>query len=178
MKTEENKIAVIMGSDSDLPVMQEAVTVLKEFRIPYELLVLSAHRTPEETLNYAQKTFEKGIKIIIAGAGGAAHLPGVMAAFSPLPVIGVPIKTATLNGLDSLFSIVQMPPGVPVATVGINGAKNAAILAAEMLAIEDKSLQKIILDYKRKLAKSVKEKSEKLNQLGVEKYLNFIEKKK
>lgn len=163
-----------MGSDSDLPVMQEAAGVLDDFGITHEVLVLSAHRSPDDTVKYAKTAKERGIKVIIAGAGGAAHLPGVVAALFPLPVIGVPVKTKTLGGLDSFFAMAQMPPGVPVATVSINGAKNAGILAAQILAVHDKSLQKAMEEYKRGLARSVKEKLDKLQKLGVKGYLKQL----
>ena len=133
-----------MGSDSDLLIVKEAAEILNEFAVSYETLVLSAHRSPKATEKYAKTALERGIKVIIAAAGGAAHLAGVMAAFFPLPVIGIPIKTKSLDGLDSLLSIVQMPPGVPVATVGINASKNAALLAIEILAVNDNNLRKKI----------------------------------
>lgn len=138
-----------MGSKSDLPVMQEAESVCKDFGIAFETKVLSAHRTPKQTAEYSADARSRGIKVIIAGAGGAAHLPGVVAAYTTLPVIGVPILSKSLQGLDSLLSIVQMPSGIPVATVAINGAKNAALLAVEMLALEDKTLQKKLEDFRR-----------------------------
>ncbi len=142
-------VSVIMGSDSDLPVMKEAALVLDEFNIPYEIGVYSAHRTPHATRNYALSAIERGIKVIIAGAGGSAHLAGVVASLYPLPVIGVPIKSKSLGGVDSLYSIVQMPPGVPVATVGIDAAKNAGLLAIQILAVENLSLLKKIVLYKK-----------------------------
>jgi 5-(carboxyamino)imidazole ribonucleotide mutase len=157
-------VSVIMGSDSDLPIMKEALDVLDDFGVGNEVLVLSAHRTFEATREYAQAAKQRGIKIIIAGAGGSAHLPGVIAAMFSLPVIGVPIKTKSLDGLDSLLSIVQMPPGIPVATVGINGAKNAALLAIEMLAISDKQLELKLTQYRSQLKQSVLAKSEKLKK--------------
>ena len=134
------KVSVIMGSTSDLEVMSAAFTTLEQFGIPYEKKVISAHRAPELLAAYAREAKGRGIDIIIAGAGGAAHLPGVTAAYTPLPVIGIPIQTKALGGMDSLLSIVQMPSGIPVATVGINGAKNAALLAVEILALRDESL--------------------------------------
>lgn len=164
-------IAIIMGSDSDLPVMKNAVGILEEFKIPYEVHILSAHRSPDETALFAKNAVKRGIKVIIAGAGGAAHLAGVIASFFPLPVVGVPIKTSTLNGIDSLYSTVQMPPGVPVATVGINNAKNAGLLAIQILAVSDKKLQSQLLEYKKKLTKGVLTKSEKLRKVGYKKYL-------
>ncbi len=169
-------IAVVMGSDSDLPIVNDAVKVLEGFHIPYEIHIFSAHRTPDETARFAKGAYERGIKVIITAAGGAAHLAGVIAAHFPLPVIGIPIKTPTLNGVDSLYSIVQMPPGVPVATVGINGAKNAALLAAQIIATGDKVLYRMIRDYKNDLAKGVMEKSKDLNKLGVKKYLEVVKK--
>jgi 5-(carboxyamino)imidazole ribonucleotide mutase len=141
-----------MGSDSDLPVMQEAATILKEFNIAFEMTVVSAHRTPDRMFEYAKQAADRGLQVIIAGAGGAAHLPGMVASLTSLPVIGVPVKTAALNGLDSLLSIVQMPGGVPVATVAINGAKNAGVLAATMLGIKYPEIRATVEKYKQKLA--------------------------
>lgn len=165
-------ISVIMGSDSDLPVVSDAVSTLDEFQIPHEILIMSAHRSPDVTAKFAKEAKDRGIKVIITAAGGAAHLAGVIAAHFPLPVIGIPIKTPTLNGIDSLYSIVQMPPGIPVATVGINGAKNAALLAIQILAVENKLLRKKMIEYKNNLSKSVIAKSEKLQKLGVKNYLS------
>ena len=156
------QVGIIMGSDSDLPVMKEAAGVLDEFGIGCEIKVLSAHRTPELTAEYASSAHKRGIKVIIAGAGGAAHLPGVAAAFHPLPVIGVPVKSKNLDGMDSLLSIVQMPSGVPVATVAIGGAKNAGILAAQILAAGNDELLKKMIAYKKKLAEESMKKNEKL----------------
>ena len=144
-------VGIIMGSDSDLPVMKEAADILKEFGISYEIKIVSAHRTPKLMAEYGSTAHEKGIKVIIAGAGGAAHLPGMTAALSPLPVIGVPVKSKSLDGMDSLLSIVQMPGGVPVATVGINQAKNAGLLAVEILGTFDNNLQKKMITYKKKM---------------------------
>ena len=144
-------VGVIMGSDSDLPVMNEAINVLKEFEIPYEVKIVSAHRTPRLMAEYGSNAYKKGIKIIIAGAGGAAHLPGMTASYSPLPVIGVPVKARSLEGLDSLLSIVQMPGGVPVATVGINQAKNAGLLAVQILASSDETLLEKMIAYKKRI---------------------------
>lgn len=166
-------ISILMGSDSDLPVMKDAISVIEEFRISYEVSILSAHRCPKETADFAKKAHDKGIKVIIAAAGGAAHLAGVIAAHFPLPVIGIPIKTSILNGVDSLYSIVQMPPGVPVATVGINSAKNAALLTIQILAVSNKKLQSQLLEYKKKQTKSVIAKSEKLRKVGYKKYLQL-----
>ncbi len=151
-----------MGSDSDLPVMSEAASVLKEFGIPFEIKIVSAHRTPKFMAEYGSKAHDKGIKVIIAGAGGAAHLPGMTAAHSPLPVIGVPVKSKSLDGLDSLLSIVQMPGGVPVATVGINQAKNAGLLAAQILGTFDENILRKMVDYKKNLEKTSMLKNEKL----------------
>lgn len=149
----ENKIEVgiIMGSDSDLPVMEESIKVLKEFGIGYEVKVLSAHRTPNQHAEYSRTAMNRGLKVIIAAAGGAAHLPGVTAAQTTLPVIGVPIKGKALEGMDALLSIVQMPPGIPVATVAVNGAKNAAILAAEIIGLVNPEIQKKLAEYKIKM---------------------------
>lgn len=148
----EAKVGIIMGSDSDLPVMREAADVLQEFGIPFELKIVSAHRTPDDMAEYGKTAHERGIHVIIAGAGGAAHLPGMTASYSPLPVIGVPVPSKHLSGLDSLYSIVQMPSGVPVATVAIGGAKNAGILAAQILATADSELMEKIVAYKNHLA--------------------------
>jgi 5-(carboxyamino)imidazole ribonucleotide mutase len=145
-------VAIIMGSDSDFPIMQEAANVLKEFDIEYEIKIVSAHRTPGFMAKYTSTAHQRGIKVIIAGAGGAAHLPGMSASFSPLPVIGVPIKTKSMDGLDSLLSIAQMPSGVPVATVAINNARNAGLLAVQILGICDKKLFKKVIEYREKLA--------------------------
>ena len=160
----ENKIQVgiIMGSDSDLPIMEDAVKVLKEFGIGYEVKVLSAHRTPNQHAEYSRTAVDRGLKVIIAAAGGAAHLPGVTAAQTTLPVIGVPIKGKSLEGMDSLLSIVQMPPGIPVATVAINGAKNAAILAVSILGTSNSNIQKMLVDYKKKMEKDSMAKNEKI----------------
>jgi 5-(carboxyamino)imidazole ribonucleotide mutase len=161
----ENKplVGIIMGSDSDLPVMEKTVNVLKEFEIPYEVKILSAHRTPEEHSKYAKTAAEKGLKVIIAAAGMAAHLPGVTAGQTILPVIGVPIKSSFQDGLDSLLSIVQMPPGIPVATVTVNGSKNAGLLAIQIIATGDKALQQKFADYKVKMAEDSMKKNEKVN---------------
>jgi len=165
------KVAIIMGSDSDLPVMQEAAKVLDELQIPYEVTIVSAHRTPERMFEYAKAAQEKGIKVIIAGAGGSAHLPGVTASLTPLPVIGVPIKTKTMDGLDSVLSIVQMPPGIPVGTMAINGAKNAGILAASILGINDPEILEKVRTMKENLKVTIEEKAEKLEAIGYKKYL-------
>jgi 5-(carboxyamino)imidazole ribonucleotide mutase len=153
-------VGIIMGSDSDLPVMQEAAKALQELQVPYEMTIVSAHRTPNRLYDYAQQAVDRGLQVIIAGAGGAAHLPGMVAALSPLPVVGVPVKTSTLSGEDSLLSIVQMPPGVPVATVAINGARNAGILAAQILSTADPGLRQRIVDFKQALEAMVMSKVE------------------
>jgi len=147
------EVGIIMGSDSDLPIMEDAVKVLKEFGIGYEVKVLSAHRTPNQHTEYSKSAIDRGLKVIIAAAGGAAHLPGVTAAHTILPVIGVPIKGKSLEGMDSLLSIVQMPPGIPVATVAINGAKNAALLAISILALVNSDTQAKLVEYKKKMEK-------------------------
>ena len=148
-------VGIIMGSDSDLPVMEKAFDVCKEFSVPFEVRIISAHRTPLVMKEYAETAIKRGLKVIIAGAGGAAHLAGVAASFAILPIIGVPVQSKSLNGLDSLLSMVQMPPGVPVATVAIDGAKNAALLAVQILALSDKVLAKKFSDYKVKMEKEV-----------------------
>lgn len=165
-----------MGSDSDLPVMREAAEILEEFDIDYELKIISAHRTPERAHEYAKTAAGRGLKVIIAGAGGAAHLAGVLASLTTLPVIGVPIKTNTVGGLDSLLSTVQMPSGVPVATVAINGAKNAALLAAQILATSDPKVQKKLIEYKKQLKDMVQGKAVKLEKIGYQKYLTNLSK--
>jgi 5-(carboxyamino)imidazole ribonucleotide mutase len=154
-KSESPLVGVAMGSESDWPVMEDAVDTLKEFDVPFETRVLSAHRTPAVMQDYAERAHERGLKVIIAGAGGAAHLPGMIAASTPLPVLGVPVKTSKLNGLDSLLSIVQMPGGVPVGSLAINGAENAALLAVQILATSDDALMQRLLDYKQDLIEKV-----------------------
>ncbi|MBC7961304.1 MAG: 5-(carboxyamino)imidazole ribonucleotide mutase [Vallitaleaceae bacterium] len=165
------QVGIIMGSDSDLPVMQDAAKVLEQFEIEYELTIVSAHRTPERMIDYAKAAASKHLKVIIAGAGGAAHLPGMVAALTPVPVIGVPIRTASLSGLDSLYSIVQMPPGIPVATVAINGAKNAGILAAQILGSFDPDVLKKVIDFKEGLKEMVEGKADRLEKLGYDHYI-------
>jgi len=169
------QVAIIMGSDSDLPVMKDAAKVLDEFNIGYELTVVSAHRTPERMYRFANSAQAKGIKVIIAAAGGAAHLPGMTASITSLPVIGVPIKTKSLDGIDSLFSIAQMPPGIPVATVAINGSTNAALLAIEIISLSDKNLAQKIEKYKKEMEKSVIKKATKLEKIGYKKYLRALQ---
>lgn len=166
-----NKIAIIMGSDSDLPVMQAAVAILTDFGISCETTIVSAHRTPDRLVQFAKNAVNNGFKVIIAGAGGAAHLPGMVASFTTLPVIGVPIKSSTMSGLDSLYSIVQMPPGVPVATVAINGAKNAGILAAQILAIADVEIAERVAQFKQAMEQEVLDKANKLENIGPDAYL-------
>lgn len=160
-----------MGSDSDLPVMQEAFSILQELGVDCEITVVSAHRTPDRMYEYAKHAASRGIKVIIAGAGGAAHLPGMVASLTHLPVIGVPVKSRNLNGEDSLLSIVQMPPGVPVATVAINGAKNAGILAAQIIGLGNPEVMNNIIKYKEGLRKMVEEKAANLEKLGPNEYL-------
>jgi phosphoribosylamine--glycine ligase len=160
-------VGIVMGSDSDLEIMKGAVTILKNFEIPYEITVASAHRSPERASEFAATAYERGIRVIIAGAGHAAHLAGAMAAQTFLPIIGVPIDSSCLQGMDALLSTVQMPPGIPVATVSIGkpGAKNAAILAAQILAVSDKALQEKLKAYKKEMADKVDQKAEKLEDL-------------
>ncbi len=164
-------IGIIMGSDSDLPVMSKAATILDKFEVPYELTIVSAHRTPDRMYQYAKTAEERGIRVIIAGAGGAAHLPGMVASLTHLPVIGVPVKTSSLNGLDSLLSIVQMPAGIPVATVAINNAENAALLALSILSTFDKSIADKLKQYKEELKNKVEEKAKKLEEIGYKSYI-------
>jgi 5-(carboxyamino)imidazole ribonucleotide mutase len=164
-------VAVIMGSDSDLEVMKDACSLLEELNVSYEVSIVSAHRTPERMFNYAKSAKDRGIEVIIAGAGGAAHLPGMVASLTTLPVIGVPIRSSALNGLDSLLSIVQMPPGVPVATVAINGAKNAALLACQILAIKYKDIEERLERHKESMKQDVIKRIEMLDRLGYKEYL-------
>lgn len=152
-------IGIIMGSDSDLPTMKLAAEVCEEFAIKYEMRVVSAHRTPEDMAEYGKTAHKRGIRVIIAGAGGAAHLPGMIAAHSPLPVIGVPVQSKTLSGIDSLYSIVQMPPGVPVATVAIGAGRNAGILAVQILASSDELLMEKVIDFKNRMALESRDKN-------------------
>ncbi len=166
-------VGIIMGSDSDLPIMSEACEILTQFSIPYEVSIVSAHRTPEKMMMYAKSAKERGLKLIIAGAGGSAHLPGMVAAMTTLPVIGVPMQTKALSGIDSLYSIVQMPFGIPVATVAINGAKNAALLAVQILGSFDETISEQVLAYKKQMETTVNEKSAKLEIVGYEQYLNI-----
>ncbi|MCI9541260.1 MAG: 5-(carboxyamino)imidazole ribonucleotide mutase [Lachnospiraceae bacterium] len=165
------KVGIVMGSDSDLPVMSKACEILEKFGIDYDVTVISAHRMPDVFFEYAKNAENKGYKVMIAGAGGAAHLPGMLAAICPLPVIGVPIHTKTLSGVDSLYSIVQMPSGIPVATVAIDGAANAGLLAAKILAVSNEGLREKLKDYADGLKNGVLEKKEKLEKLGYKEYL-------
>ena len=164
------KVGIVMGSDSDLPVMSKAAEILEKFGIDYEITVISAHRMPDIFFDYAKSAEEKGFKVIIAGAGGAAHLPGMAAAIFPMPVIGVPIHTKTLSGVDSLYSIVQMPSGIPVATVAIDGAADAGILAAKILSTSDSALLEKLKAYKEELKEGVVAKKEKLERVGFREY--------
>lgn len=164
-------IGIVMGSDSDLAVMSQAASLLDEFNIDYELTIVSAHRTPERMYAYAKTAIKKGLKVIIAGAGGSAHLPGMIASLTPIPVIGVPIKTENLDGLDSLLSIVQMPPGIPVATVAINAGKNAGLLALSIIGIGNNQVLQKIQNYKQKIKKDINLKAISLENLKYKKYM-------
>jgi 5-(carboxyamino)imidazole ribonucleotide mutase len=157
-------VGILMGSESDLPVMEKAAEVLKEMKVPYDMEISSAHRLPDKTANYAKRARKRGIEVLIAGAGMAAHLAGVLASHTTLPVIGVPIKSGALNGADALYSTVQMPPGIPVATVGIDGAKNAAYLACEILSIKYPEIAKELEDFRSRMRKSLEEKSKVLKK--------------
>jgi 5-(carboxyamino)imidazole ribonucleotide mutase len=164
-------VSIIMGSDSDLPVMRQAAEVLEELNIGFELTIISAHRTPERMMAYAKNAHTRGIKAIVAGAGGAAHLPGMVAAISPLPIVGVPIKSSnSIDGWDSVLSILQMPGGVPVATVALNGAKNAGILAAQIVGSSDQDVLERIVQYKEKLRQAVEDKYNRLEEEGYKNY--------
>lgn len=165
------QVGIVMGSDSDMPVMAKAADILEELGISYEMAIISAHREPDVFFEYAKNAEEKGFKVIIAGAGKAAHLPGMCAALFPMPVIGVPMSGKNLAGEDALFSIVQMPPGIPVATVAIDGGMNAAILAAKILAISDEELLNKLKDYSREMKETVQGKAAKLDEIGYEAYL-------
>lgn len=164
------KVGIVMGSDSDMPVMSKAADMLEKFGIEYEMTIISAHREPDVFFEYAKTAEEKGFKVIIAGAGMAAHLPGMCAAIFPMPVIGIPMHTTSLGGRDSLYSIVQMPSGIPVATVAINGGANAAILAAKILATSDETLLQKLKDYKEELKDQVVAKDAKLQEVGYKNY--------
>lgn len=166
MKQEGILVSIVMGSDSDMKIMEEAVHIIKSFNISYEVDIVSAHRTPEKLYSFAKNAHLRGIKVIIAGAGGAAHLPGMVAAISPLPIIGVPIKsTNSIDGWDSILSILQMPGGVPVATVALNGAKNAGLLAVQILSTNNVELQNLLIAYKNQLSEEVQEKAKKIQVL-------------
>ncbi len=169
-------VGIIMGSDSDLPVMSAAALMCEEFGVEYEVSVVSAHRTPDRLVEYSKSAEKRGLRVIIAGAGGAAHLPGMVAALTALPVIGVPVRGSNLEGMDSLLSIVQMPGGVPVATVAINGAKNAGILATQILGVKNSTLRKKISAYKNSMKEEVEAKVEKLDKLEYKKYLKQMTK--
>ncbi len=166
-------IGIIMGSDSDLPTMQDAIAICEEFGIASEVAIISAHRTPDRMVEYAKLAHVRGLKVIIAGAGGAAHLPGMVAALTPLPVIGVPVASRHLQGIDSLYSIVQMPAGIPVATVAIGNAKNAGLLAIQIIASHQPELLEKVQQYRQNLAQAVIEKQTKLDELGYQKYLEI-----
>lgn len=160
------KVSIIMGSTSDLPVMEEAAKVLNEFEIPFEINALSAHRTPDKVMEFASNANDRGVKVIIAGAGGAAHLPGVIAALTPLPVIGVPVKASiSIDGWDSILSILQMPAGIPVATVGLDGARNAGILAAQIIATGDEAILKKVINFKNGLKSKIIQANEELKKV-------------
>ena len=171
MTTDKPLVGIIMGSDSDLPTMQDAIAICQEFGVPCEVAIVSAHRTPERMVNYAQDAHQRGLKVIIAGAGGAAHLPGMVASLTPLPVIGVPVPSRHLQGVDSLYSIVQMPAGIPVATVAIGNAKNAGLLAVQILASHQPELLERVQQYRQNLEQSVMEKQSRLDELGYQQYL-------
>ncbi len=164
------QVGIVMGSDSDMPVMAKAADILEELGISYEMKIISAHREPDVFFEYAKSAEEKGFKVIIAGACKAAHLPGMCAAIFPMPVIGIPMKTSDLGGVDSLYSIVQMPSGIPVATVAINGGQNAGILAAKILAVSDAALLQKLKDYTQSLKESVQKKDARLQETGYKNY--------
>ena len=170
------KVSIVMGSDSDMPVMAQAADFLEEMGIDFEMTIISAHREPDIFFDYAKTAEERGVKVIIAGAGKAAHLPGMCAALFPMPVIGIPMKTSDLGGVDSLYSIVQMPSGIPVATVAINGGKNAGILAAKILAASDPELLSRLEAYSEKMKNEVVGKAEKLDKTGYKEYLASMKK--
>ena len=170
------KVAIVMGSDSDMPVMAQAADVLEKLGVDFEITVISAHREPDTFFEYAKTAEARGVKVMIAGAGKAAHLPGMCAALFPMPVIGIPMKTSDLGGVDSLYSIVQMPSGIPVATVAINGGTNAGILAAKILAVSDEALLGKLKEYSENLKNDVVKKAEKLDQIGYKEYLAQMKK--
>jgi 5-(carboxyamino)imidazole ribonucleotide mutase len=166
MSKDKPLVGIIMGSDSDLPVMSEAADILEEFGIPFEVDIVSAHRTPQKMYDYAQSAADRGLQVLITGASASAHLPGITASITPLPVIGVPVKGKNLDGMDSLMSIVQMPPGIPVATVTINGARNAGILAAKIIGVSDPEVRKKVIQFSQDLVTKVKGMEEKLAKVG------------
>ena len=166
------KVGIVMGSDSDMPIMAKAAEILDKFGIDYEMTIISAHREPDIFFEWAKSAEEKGIKVIIAGAGKAAHLPGMCAALFPMPVVGIPMKTSDLGGVDSLYSIVQMPSGIPVATVAINGGANAGILAAKILATSDPELLAKLKNYSEEMKNDVVKKADKLESIGYKEYLS------
>jgi 5-(carboxyamino)imidazole ribonucleotide mutase len=170
------KVSIVMGSDSDMPIMAQAAEILEKLDVEFEMTVISAHREPDIFFEYAKTAEARGVKVIIAGAGKAAHLPGMCAALFPMPVIGIPMKTSDLGGVDSLYSIVQMPSGIPVATVAINGGTNAGILAAKILAASDEELLKRLKDYSENLKNDVVKKAEKLDQIGYKEYVSQMKK--
>jgi 5-(carboxyamino)imidazole ribonucleotide mutase len=169
-------VSIVMGSDSDLPIVQDAAKILEEFGVTHEIKVISAHRNPEGLATHVKTATQEGVLVFIAGAGGAAHLPGVIAGMTYVPVIGIPVQTKSLGGIDSLLSIVQMPAGVPVATVAINGAKNAGLLAVQILALSDNALKEKLITYKQNMQKGVEKKSEELQKLGIQEYLEKMKK--
>lgn len=173
-KNTNAQVGIIMGSDSDLAVMSKAAKELEKFGIRYQMTICSAHRTPNMATKFAREARERGLQVIIAGAGMAAALPGALAAETTLPVIGVPVKGGALDGLDALLAMAQMPPGIPVATVALNGAKNAAVLAASIIGVTDKDIQKKLEDYKTDMAESVMDKAKKLEEVGYEEYLEVM----
>jgi 5-(carboxyamino)imidazole ribonucleotide mutase len=164
-------VGIIMGSDSDLAIMHEAALMMDELEIPYEITIVSAHRTPDRLVEYAKSAHDRGLRVIIAGAGGAAHLPGMVASFTHLPIIGVPIQSKTMSGIDSLYSIVQMPPGIPVATMAINGAKNAGLFAGKIVAITNKEVEQRLLAYRQFSNETVLDKAALLESIGHVEYL-------
>ena len=170
------RVSIVMGSDSDMPIMAQAAEILEELGIDFEITIISAHREPDIFFDYAKTAEERGVKVIIAGAGKAAHLPGMCAALFPMPVIGIPMKTSDLGGVDSLYSIVQMPSGIPVATVAINGGKNAGLLAAKILATSDPELLETLKAYSEKMKNEVVTKAEKLDQIGYKEYVASMKK--
>lgn len=172
MTNDNPQIGIIMGSDSDLPTMQGAIAICEEFEVSCEVAIVSAHRTPQRMVDYAQTAHQRGLKVIIAGAGGAAHLPGMVASLTPLPVIGVPVSTRHLQGVDSLYSIVQMPGGIPVATVAIGNAKNAGLLAVQILASQQPELLERVQQYRQTLTQSVMDKQAALEKSGYQQYLS------